>query len=463
MINKKLKEAVSLLHKDKQKSLKLLLDLEDQYPDNWQVSYYLAACFSIQQNYLDAIKSLHKAISLRGENYNLCFNLGYCYRQIGNAAQAHYYLGKSVELSQMQDEASIVVFASILHELGGYKESLSILKKAYQSNLKSKDLIITYLYLFGYYDDILDPHKNLLCFTEEQKNRVVSFGLKHDFFRYNEVDSKIKQAAHINEFAQKYKKSYAPESFILPEEKENFISKYSKSNKFWLMKPDSLSGGAGMKIIGDISDIQGKKCVVQQYIDNPYLLEEKKFNLRAFLVILSVNPLEVYLWKEGLIYIAPEKFSMDKKNLSNKNIHIANMLTSGEKAKVTNYSKFNSSVLRFTELLEIEFGDKAEIVYSNLTDLVLWLCEIIKSQGILAQQNYRCKGSSFMHKFLGLDIIIDKTLNCWLIETERYPGVGAGVFKERSEINMQFINEYWDLILNKNNLVSSKNFTQLKV
>ena len=40
--------------------------------------------------------------------------------------------------------------------------------------------------------------------------------------------------------------------------------------------------------------------VVQRYIDNPYLIDKKKFDLRIYVVIKGINPLQAYLCDEGL-------------------------------------------------------------------------------------------------------------------------------------------------------------------
>ena len=36
-------------------------------------------------------------------------------------------------------------------------------------------------------------------------------------------------------------------------------------------------------------------CVVQQYIDKPYLVDDLKFDLRIYVLLYGVNPLRVYI------------------------------------------------------------------------------------------------------------------------------------------------------------------------
>jgi len=44
--------------------------------------------------------------------------------------------------------------------------------------------------------------------------------------------------------------------------------------------------------------------VVQKYIDNPYLINDTKFDLRLYILITSINPLRIYLYDNGLVRFA---------------------------------------------------------------------------------------------------------------------------------------------------------------
>lgn len=44
--------------------------------------------------------------------------------------------------------------------------------------------------------------------------------------------------------------------------------------------------------------------VVQRYIDNPYLINDTKFDLRLYILITSIDPLRLYLYDNGLVRFA---------------------------------------------------------------------------------------------------------------------------------------------------------------
>ena len=57
-------------------------------------------------------------------------------------------------------------------------------------------------------------------------------------------------------------------------------------------------------------------CVISRYIDNPLLLFGHKFDLRIYVVVTCYDPLRVYVYREGLVRFASEKYtgSSDVKN-----------------------------------------------------------------------------------------------------------------------------------------------------
>ena len=65
--------------------------------------------------------------------------------------------------------------------------------------------------------------------------------------------------------------------------------------------------------------------MVQPYIDNPLLLEKKKFDLRLYILISSLDPYICYLNEEGLARFCAEDYQRpNKENIKNPYIHLTN-------------------------------------------------------------------------------------------------------------------------------------------
>ena len=68
-----------------------------------------------------------------------------------------------------------------------------------------------------------------------------------------------------------------------------------------IVKPEASSQGKGIYLTREVDDIpMDEHVVVQLYLNNPLLMDKLKFDLRLYVVILGINPLRVFLSKEGL-------------------------------------------------------------------------------------------------------------------------------------------------------------------
>jgi Tubulin-tyrosine ligase family len=135
--------------------------------------------------------------------------------------------------------------------------------------------------------------------------------------------------------------SFFPECYIWPREKELIREGFlSDPGQPWVVKPAGSCQGKGIYITKRFEDLPGEvtgssdHCwVVERYIDNPMLIDGRKFDLRVFVVVTSFRPLKVYVHREGLVRFASERYT--NSSYSDKFVHL------------TNYSvnKHNASVL----------------------------------------------------------------------------------------------------------------------
>lgn len=65
--------------------------------------------------------------------------------------------------------------------------------------------------------------------------------------------------------------------------------------------------------------------MAQTYITNPLLIDGLKFDLRIYVLLYGVNPLRIYVWKDGLARFATVPYEVPSgKNVRNMYMHLTN-------------------------------------------------------------------------------------------------------------------------------------------
>ena len=114
--------------------------------------------------------------------------------------------------------------------------------------------------------------------------------------------------------------NFAPQTYSLPKDltalrSQHFtLDKGRKSRHVWIIKPDGGAKGKGIFLTRDLEEIQGaiarsdSQFVAQRYIARPMLIDNKKFDLRLYVLVTSCDPLRVYLFRDGLCRLCTVDF-----------------------------------------------------------------------------------------------------------------------------------------------------------
>lgn len=118
--------------------------------------------------------------------------------------------------------------------------------------------------------------------------------------------------------------AFYPRTWLLPEDQESFEAhaqgrkSKGKSQPTYIIKPDEGAQGEGIFLIQNPRDLSHLKqpSIVQEYIAKPLLIRGLKFDLRLYVLVASLDPLEVYLSNSGMArfctvpYAAPSTANM---------------------------------------------------------------------------------------------------------------------------------------------------------
>jgi hypothetical protein len=204
---------------------------------------------------------------------------------------------------------------------------------------------------------------------------------------------------------------------------EILTSKGKKS--VWIIKPGENSNrGNGIEVSDSVEEIRsiisnnqkGRSWIVQKYIRNPYLINKRKFDIRCYALVTSLNGVtQGYFYKEG--YLRTTSCDFDPNDVKNKFMHLTN---DAVQKHCPEYGKFESG----NKLNYKEFQKYLEST-GNTTDFYETVLPKIKQlikhsiEAVFNQLNPDRKYHTF--ELLGYDFLLDSKLNPYLIEANTNP------------------------------------------
>ena len=263
--------------------------------------------------------------------------------------------------------------------------------------------------------------------------------------------------------------NYAPATYILPLDGPDFENEYKKNKKaLWIVKPVNLSRGRGVHLLRGESEFKHlykrstqlsvSQYLISRYIDRPHLLNNKKYDLRIYVLIASFTPLRIYLYNNGLVRFATEDYR--RGDFQNIFIHLTNYSINKNnlKYKSNQNLKEQQCDMSFpreeTEMTEAEGGIEYDengdenipdddsnkwslIEYRNnfkkigkgyIMDLIWGQIEAIAIKTVISVSSQYYK-NIFPNKInntfelYGFDILIDENYKAWLIEVNVNPSL----------------------------------------
>jgi tubulin polyglutamylase TTLL4 len=220
--------------------------------------------------------------------------------------------------------------------------------------------------------------------------------------------------------------NFIPITYLIPNNIIEFKANYKNSN-MWIVKPKNSARGSGVRLLKNISDLP-KECIVSKYLDNPHLINNKKYDLRLYVLITSYVPLKIYFYKEGLVRFASEDYTkQDKDNIF---IHLTNYAVNKKNVK---YMKNNNDDLfsskwslsayrRFLASKGLE--NEHDEMFLKIKDIIIKTIISISEESISIIKSIS-KHPNTIYEVYGFDIFIDAKFRPWLLEVNVSPSLNC--------------------------------------
>merc|ERR1719228_2148038 len=223
---------------------------------------------------------------------------------------------------------------------------------------------------------------------------------------------------------------FLPRTFCLPADTKLLRKVWERrgGRGRWIVKPPALARGEGIKVINKWSQIpKTRPLVVQRYVARPYLINETKFDLRLYVLVTSMNPLRIYLYDDGLVRFATNKYTNESSKVHDVFTHLTNYsinkksasYLSNEEAQEAQGHKWTLKTLwRHFDAEGIDHS----VIWEKIKDLMIKTVISAESSMVnLFQNNVASRYSCF--ELFGFDILLDSRLKPWLIEVNISPSL----------------------------------------
>ncbi|XP_064325249.1 tubulin polyglutamylase TTLL11 isoform X5 [Phalacrocorax carbo] len=203
----------------------------------------------------------------------------------------------------------------------------------------------------------------------------------------------------------------------------------------FIVKPDGGCQGDGIYLIKDPSDIrltgsvQSRLAVVQEYICKPLLVDKLKFDIRLYVLLKSLEPLEIYIAKDGLSRFCTEPYQEPTlKNLHQVFMHLTNYSLNIHSGNFIHSDSVNTGSKRTFSSILCRLSSRGADVKKLWSDIIALVIKTIIALTPELKVYYQSdipagKPGPTCFQILGFDILLMKNLKPMLLEVNANPSM----------------------------------------
>jgi len=244
----------------------------------------------------------------------------------------------------------------------------------------------------------------------------------------------------------------APKSWVVPAAFSAFERHCAAARKqvapgvkppVYIVKPVNSAMGRGIRLVRDSAHLsatlgKNESAIVQEYLDKPLLIDGYKFDLRIYVLVLSFDPLRVFLYDDGLVRISTKKYAPPATgNLDNLFMHLTNYSINKDSETFDASDSEGEGSKRSMQWLFswlYKQGKNAATVWDSISDVVLktliaGLPQNRHATSLIPNHSDFSKthpaDASKCFAVYGFDVMLDQDLNAYVIEVNRSPSYSA--------------------------------------
>ena len=191
-------------------------------------------------------------------------------------------------------------------------------------------------------------------------------------------------------------------------------------DKRWILKPTNASKGKGIRVLRDVAEAPLQpNWMVQEYLADPHTIRGHKYVLRLYVLVSSIEPLRLYLYRQGFAKLASEPYDIDDADnpysqLTNPDINALNTTAEIPVEFI--------DLERYRQWLRDQ-GHDDEHLFEQIHDLIV--LTVISAVDAMHRRTAECGADpQGCYELLGLDCMVGSDLKPWILECNLSPSLG---------------------------------------
>ncbi|KAG5674510.1 hypothetical protein PVAND_004472 [Polypedilum vanderplanki] len=264
------------------------------------------------------------------------------------------------------------------------------------------------------------------------------WSIEYPFNRYKEQIKGMKTYQCVNHFpgmshltikkhlATKFMQhSFIPKGYIFPSMKSDFLAFIQEHSDAKFVEKNW--NNRGVKLLGSVKDINHdaineKEKFLQLFVENPFLIDGRFFDIGIYVLITSFNPLRVYKFdKEVLLRFCSENYHpLNLDNTKQYVIDDESFYAWNIKSLQENVLKINTTVKYAFELYMNKNGYTISDIWEQTDDAIIKLLLDVEENVIKESCIYGDPSKNFF-EILRFDFILDEKIKVHLMEVNMSP------------------------------------------
>lgn len=239
--------------------------------------------------------------------------------------------------------------------------------------------------------------------------------------------------------------SFLPKSFKLPIDKKKLMKYFEENPNKRFVQKHNQHRHITLTSIKNIK-FDSNETFIQEFIENPYLIDGYKFDIGVYVIITSINPLRVYIYTGDVLFrFCPIKYyPFDSKNL-NKYIVGDDYLPIWNIPSLKKYyENLKFSMKDSFDAYARENRQNPTIIWKQVENAIRTI--ILDKEKLIVKFYNQFKKSENFFELMRFDLIIDKNLKVYLIEANMSPNLSSAHFKPNAILYEQILYNVMNLV-----------------